>query len=136
MKTLTLFLVSMVLASFSFGCAQGQTQLVSSHLSERTSTEWSVEDHREEASLYELEAQRLEAKVAHLKKRVETYKKKPYRDSKGFKRDSLKRLMGVNQKSLKLFRQHVAWHHAEAERLTALNSSEGIEQSDTQQKGS
>ena len=100
-----------LLANPSFGWAQGKTQLVPSHLSNRATAEWSAEDHREAARLYELEAQRLEAKVAHLEKRVATYKKKLYRDTKGFRRESLKR-------------------------LTALNPSEGREQLDARPKGS
>ena len=61
MKGFTVLLTSVVVASFSLGCAQGTAHLLPSPLSDRTLAEWSVEDHREAARLYELEIQQLEA---------------------------------------------------------------------------
>ncbi len=79
------------------------------------------------ADLFEEEAIRLEAKVAHLEQRVERFTKKPYLDPKGFKRQGWARLLGVYRMEITELREQMAWHHGEADRFNAMLPFEDIE---------
>ena len=121
MKGITILLASVVLASL-LGC--GQTKVLPPHLSTQAANEWSAEEHRVAADLFEDEVARLEAKVAHLDKRVERFDKKPYLDPKGFTRQGWRRLMGAQRVEIQELREHIAWHHGEAGQFNAMPPSE------------
>ncbi len=129
MKAFTIFLTSFVIASFSLGCAVGT---LPSYLSDRPIPEWSVEDHWEAVRLYEEETRRLETKVAHLEKRISSFKKKPYRATRATLQNRQKRVrrlqrqMEAKRSSLLSLREQLAWHQTQAERLNTLQPSEGI----------
>lgn len=91
------------------------------HLSSQAANEWSAEEHRIAAALFKEEAVRLEAKVAHLNKRVERFTKKFYFDTKGFRRQSARRLRGAYRVEFSELREHMTWHHGEAERFNAMH---------------
>ena len=124
MKGMTVLLAGIIVTSLSLGCAQTKIQVLPSPLSNRPLAEWVSEDHRIAAVIYTQETSRLEAKVANLARRVEKFIKKPYLDPKGFKRQSARRLMGTYRGELTELYERIAWHHAEADRLSVKSSSD------------
>jgi hypothetical protein len=84
--------------------------------------ELAAEDHWEASELYEESLVRLESKVAHLEKRIERFTKKPYLDTKGFKRQGAKLLIGAYNSEIAELRKHIAWHENEAKRLSEISS--------------
>ncbi len=79
----------------------------------------SAEFHLTQAQKLEQEVADLGAKVRELTQKVARYEKKPYLDTKGFLRDSLKRIIGTTVQKASSLREQVAWHREEASRLAA-----------------
>ncbi|HBP90115.1 MAG TPA: hypothetical protein PKK23_11965 [Nitrospirales bacterium] len=79
-----------------------------------------AEDHLTKAQNLEKEIERLEAQVSELKQDVARYNEKPYLDTKGFRRNGLKLLIGTSEKKISNIRKIVAWHRTEATRLTQV----------------
>ncbi len=82
--------------------------------------ELAAEEHWEASELYTETLVQLETKVAHLEKRIERFTKKPYLDTKGFKAQGAKNLIGAYNLEIAELRKHVAWHENEAKRLSEL----------------
>jgi len=74
--------------------------------------------------------------VANLERRVEKFTKKPYLDTKGFKRQSARRLSGTYRKEISELRDRIAWHHEKADRLNAKSPSDEIEKRGEDKKSS
>ncbi len=124
MKSIVIFLASVVLASL-FGFVLAETfEAPTSPSSEQIKNEWTAEEHLNAANLFEETAARLESKVGHLEQRVERYIKKPYLDPKGFKVQGWKRLMGSHRAELSELREQIAWHYGQANRISAMPVSE------------
>ncbi len=121
MKGSKVLLTCVALISF-LGC--GQTKVLTPHLSSLAANEWSAEEHQVAADMFEEEAVRLETKVAHLEQRVERLNQKSYLDSKGFKRQGWRRLMGAHRVEIQELREQMAWHYGEAARFNAMPPSE------------
>ena len=124
MKRGMVVLISFVLASHSFGCAQPQTQMQPPRLSSQATKEWSAEEHREAADLLHEEAVRLEDQVAHLEQRVERLNQKPHLDPKGFKRQNWRARMEAYRTEISELYERIAWHHGEADRFNGVLPSE------------
>ncbi len=132
MKGITVLLTNVAIASL-LGC--GQINVLLPNLSSQTADEWSAEEHRVAADLFEEEAARLETKMAYLDQRVERFTKKPYLEPKGFRRQGWKRLMGTYRGKIADLREQIAWHQQEAERFNAMPPSDDIEKRKEGKKG-
>lgn len=82
-----------------------------------------AQDHLNHAQMLEQDLGRLEEQVARIDRKVARYEQKPYLDPKGFRRDALKILRGSNVNKIETLQEQVAWHWAQASRLTDLDSS-------------
>ena len=116
MKTLTFVMTSLVLcvgltttgyagnATVSGGPFAGDVSVpsVASH-------EAAIQQHQDRATM-------LEQKIQKLEHRLDMFKNS-YRDPKGFKRASWKRLIGAWREELKDIRQHIVWHEEQIARL-------------------
>jgi transposase len=71
-----------------------------------------LREHQENAAI-------LEQKIQKLEQRIEAFKKKPYRDPKGFRQTGWKRLVDHWKQEIKDLRTQMAWHRNELTRLRA-----------------
>ena len=78
--------------------------------------QWSSENHLSKAQEKVIYSEKLKAKIQRLQDRFDRFSKKPYLDTKGFKRDSLKRLMGSLKKELREETAKLAWHKTQAQK--------------------
>lgn len=83
----------------------------------------SAEAHLTHVEILEGEVTQLEEQVKNLNERAQRYKQKPYLDTKGYQRSSLKLLIGNNLSKITNLQQQIVWHREEASRLAALNKS-------------
>lgn len=83
-----------------------------------------LQQHQENAAM-------LEQKIQKLEQRIDTLKKKPYRDTKGFRRSGWKRLVDHWRQEVSNLQTQMAWHRNE---LTRLQASTNEHHSATEQK--
>ncbi len=124
MKTLTSVMTAVVLCAgltltgyasngpVSGGTFAGETlaQSVASHAA-------AIQQHQDRATM-------LEQKIQKLENRLDMFKNS-YRDPKGFKRASWKRMVGAWRGELKDIRQHMVWHEEQIALLKKMKGSEG-----------
>ena len=97
------------------GCASGATNHRDDVLSGNAAN--SVEHHMTAIQHHAEQADMLEHKIQTLEQRIETYTQKPYRDPKGFRLASWKRLVATWREELKDIREQIVWHENEITRL-------------------
>lgn len=78
--------------------------------------QWSSHNHLSKAQEMVANSEELKAKIQRLQDRFDRFSKKPYLDTKGFKRDGLKRHMGSLKKELRVETAKVAWHKTQAQK--------------------
>ena len=83
---------------------------------------WSSTDHLREASTYHQRVKTLEQKKQSLNDRIDRFNQKPYLDTKGLKRDSLRRIKGSLVQDLREAKVRTAWHKAQAEKIMLSES--------------
>ena len=88
----------------------------------KTMVGWSSKDHLKEARAYHQKVETLEQKIQNLNDRIDRFNKKPYLDTKGFKRASLKRIKGNLVQDLREATLKTAWHKDQAEKLMLSES--------------
>ena len=117
MKTLTHTTTSALLFAgiLLTGCASGGMHHRTDVLSGNTAN--SVEHHMAAIQHHAEQTDMLEQKIQTLEQRIETYTQKPYRDPKGFRRASWKRLVGTWREELRDIREQIVWHENEITRL-------------------
>ncbi len=86
--------------------------------------QWSPEDHLSKAQEKVVYSEELKSKIQQFQGRIDQLTKRPYLDTKGFKRAGLKRLMGNLQQELRMETAKLAWHKTQAERLSRMASLE------------
>lgn len=91
---------------------------------DRTMQGWSFMDHLAEAKANQQEADTLEEKIQNIQHRIDTYSKKPYLDTKGFKRSGLEILKGKLTKDLRSATQKIAWHKLQAKTIMISESND------------
>ena len=118
MKTLTSVITSVVLcvgltlpAFAADGAVSGGTFAEEAAVQSVASHEAAIQQHQDRATM-------LEQKIQKLENRLDMFKNS-YRDPKGFKRASWKRLIGAWHEELKDIRQHIVWHEEQIARLKA-----------------
>ena len=84
--------------------------------------QWSHEDHLSKAQEKVVYSKDLKAKIQRLQDRFDRYSKKPYLDTKGFKRDSLERQMGSLKQELRQETAKLAWHKTQAQKTMMSQS--------------
>lgn len=85
--------------------------------------QWSSEDHLSKAQEKVVYSEELKAKIQGLQVRFDRFYKKPYLDTKGFKRNSLNRLMGSLKQELRQETAKLAWHKTQAQ-VTMVSKSQ------------
>ena len=73
------------------------------------SHEAAIQEHQDRATM-------LEQKIQKLEHRLDMFKNS-YRDPKGFRQASWKRMVGTWREELKNIRQHIVWHEEQIARL-------------------
>lgn len=86
--------------------------------------QWSSENHLSKAQEKVVYSAELKTRIQRLQDRLDRFSKRPYLDSKGFKRNSLKRLMGSLKQELREETAKLAWHKTQAEQ-TMMSQSQG-----------
>ena len=116
MKTLISVIASVVLCvgltltGFAAnGIVAGQTFVEKDVVQSVASHEAAIQQHLDRAAMLEQKIQKLENRLDMVKN--------SYRDPKGFKRASWKRLIGTWLGELKDIREHVVWHEDQIDRL-------------------
>ena len=71
---------------------------------------WSSQDHLTKAREHQEQIESLDNRIQNLNDRIERLNKKPYLDTKGFKRASLKRIKGNLVQDLREATVKTAWH--------------------------
>ncbi|MDT7044056.1 hypothetical protein [Candidatus Nitronereus thalassa] len=84
---------------------------------------WSSQDHLTKAREHQEQIDSLDNKIQNLNDRIERFNKKPYLDTKGFKRDNLKRLKGNLVQDLREATVKTAWHQEQAEKVMFSESA-------------
>ena len=84
---------------------------------------WSSEDHLNKVQEKVVYSGELKAKIERLQERIDRFTKKPYLDTKGFKRARLNRILGNLQKELQEETAKLAWHKTQAQQ-TMVSSSQ------------
>ena len=83
---------------------------------------WSAEDHLLKAKTNHQKSEVLEGKIQNLQNQIDRLSKKPYLDTKGFKRDSLNRWKGNLVQELREATTKTAWHRVQAEKIMISES--------------
>lgn len=123
MKTLTILIGTTMLLTWPFGVASADTtgpaiQLEASHWNETN-----AEDHLKAAENFEEKLTTLEDEVRRMAEKFGEYNRKPYLDTKGLRRDSLKRIIGSTMKEIEDLRERITWHRTKASRLANARES-------------
>ena len=84
---------------------------------------WSSKDHLMEARAHHQTVETLEQKIQILNDRIDRFNKKPYLDTKGFKRAGLKRIKGNLVQDLREARVKTVWHKEQAEKVMLSDSA-------------
>ena len=77
---------------------------------------WSSNDHLQEAKVQHQKIQDLENRIGSINERIDRFNKKPYLDTKGFKRSSLKHIKENLVQDLRQATMKTAWHKEQAEK--------------------
>ena len=75
---------------------------------------WTSKDHEREASVHQQTVQTLEQEIQQLNDRIDRYSRKPYLDTKGIRRDNMKRRRGNLVRDLRAATLKTAWHQKQA----------------------
>ena len=86
--------------------------------------QWSSEDHLSVAQEKIAYSDELRAKIQRLQARFDRFSQKPYLDTKGLKRNSLKRMLGSLNEELGHETAKLAWHKTQAQK-TMMSQSQG-----------
>ncbi len=121
MKLLTMLIATMFLLVSPISVATGDTKSPSTQLGISEWSQVTADDHLTTAQTLEQKVATLEAKIIKMAEKVIEYDRKPYLDTKGFRRDSLKRIIGSTLKEIKELQKRIAWHRTEASRLAEVN---------------
>ena len=78
--------------------------------------QWSTESHLIKAQEKVVYSEELKTKIQELQDQFDRLSQRPYLDTKGFKRDGLKRLIGSLQKELQEETAKVVWHTTQAQK--------------------
>ena len=115
MKTLAHTMTSFLLVAGLLLTGCGRVMSDTNHRDEFLSgnAAHSVEHHVVAIQYHTEKADLLEQKIQKLEQRIETFNQKPYRDPKGFRRASWKRLIGTWREELKNVREQIVWHQNE-----------------------
>ncbi len=84
---------------------------------------WTTKDHLREANVHQQTVQTLEPKIQQLTDRIDRYNRKPYLDTKGFRRDNMKRTRGNLVRDLKEATLKTTWHQKQAQQAMASESA-------------
>lgn len=84
--------------------------------------EWSPEDHLSKVQEKVVYSEELKSKIQRLKDRIDLFTKKPYLDTKGFKRDRFNRLLGNLKQELQEETAKLVWHKTQARKAMASKS--------------
>lgn len=84
---------------------------------------WSSKDHLMEANAHHQTVETLEQKINKLNDRIDRFNKKPYLDTKGFRRASLKRIKGNVVQDLREATLKTVWHREQAEKVMLSESA-------------
>ncbi|MDX1411171.1 MAG: hypothetical protein R3351_03360 [Nitrospirales bacterium] len=121
MKQLTMLIVAIFLLVSPISVASGDTTSPNTQLGISEWSQTTADDHLTTAQTLEQKVSILEAKIIKMAERVTEFERKPYLDTKGFRRDSLKRIIGSTLKEIKDLQNRIAWHRTEASRLAEVN---------------
>ena len=121
MKQLTMLIAAIFLLVSPMSVASGDTTSPNTHLGISEWSQTTADDHLTTAQTLEQKVATLEAKVIKMAERVAEFDRKPYLDTKGFRRDSLKRIIGSTLKEIKDLQKRIAWHRTEASRLAEVD---------------
>ena len=89
----------------------------------RTMQGWSPQDHLLKAKTYHQRSEVLDGKIQKLQDRIDRFSQKPYLDTKGFKRASLKVLKDTLVQELHEATTKTAWHKAQAKKIMISEST-------------
>ena len=123
MKQLTMLIAAIFLLVSPMSVASGDTTSPTTQLDISEWSQTTADDHLTTAQTLEQKVATLKAKIIKMAERVTEYDRKPYLDTKGFRRDSLKRIIGSTLKEIKDLQKRIAWHRTEASRLAEVNES-------------
>jgi chaperonin cofactor prefoldin len=84
---------------------------------------WSSQDHLTQAREHHAQIDALGKRIEDLDTRIERFNRKPYLDTKGFKRASLKRIKGNLILDLREATVKTAWHQSQAEKVMLSEST-------------
>jgi len=85
---------------------------------------WSSKDHLKEANAHQQKAVTLEKKIQDLNDRINRLTEKPYLDTKGFKRASLKRIKGNLMQDFRDATTKTVWHKTQAAKTMMSESTQ------------
>ena len=86
---------------------------------------WSTKDLMEMASIYDQQADELQAEAVRLEQEATSLTLRPYMDPKGFRGTSLMHVASTRWKAAKELREQAVMHREEGERLLALKDKAG-----------
>ena len=89
----------------------------------RTMQGWSSQDHLLKAKTYHQKSEALDGKIQKLQDRIDRFSQKPYLDTKGFKRASLKVFKDTLVQELHEATTKTAWHKAQAQKIMISEST-------------
>ena len=89
----------------------------------KTMVGWSSKDHLTKARVHHQQFEALESKIHSLNDRIDRLNRKPYLDSKGLKRNSLKRIKGNLVRNFRDAALKTAWHQEQAQKLMLSESA-------------
>ena len=132
MKLLTILIATMVLLVSPMSVASADITSPANQLGNSEWSQFSADDHLTMAQTLEQKVATLEAKILKMAEKITEYDSKPYLDTKGFRRDSLKRIIGSTLKEIKILRERIAWHRTEASSLAEVQEHDPGESNDGQ----
>ena len=132
MKLLTILIATMVFFVSPMSVAAADITSPTIKLENSEWSQFTADDHLTVAQTLEQKVARLEAKILNMTEKITEYGRKPYLDTKGFRRDSLKRIIGSTLKEIKDLRERIAWHRTEASRLAEVPENDSNESNDEQ----
>ncbi len=133
MKYMTMGLVTFFFLLGIMGCASADFTKPSGQTPLLEGLSLSAQDHLKKAQDLEQEIERLADQMFTLDQRMKKYQKKPYLDTKGFRRSGLKLVMGSTMNDIKMLNQQIAWHREEASKLAIARDNINEATNETQQ---
>lgn len=121
MKIFSMIFMITMIATPSLGFAEDIHLAMDDPTRTGSLKEWSAADHRAAAKNQKEKAEKLMAKIERLVNQYSELTQRPYLDPKSLRRDSLRRTTGYLMGELRTVQTQIAWHHKEANHLTAMN---------------